>query len=143
MPERQVMFGGTFDRTIDAKGRLALPPKFRSRLSDGGYVSTMRTCLGLWTPEGFEQMAQRLEELAQEGKLDQAVLRNFFGFAEDVSIDAQGRISLPARLRDSAQLDREAMLIGRNTRVEIFAPGAWQEQEDTAAVASAFEALAL
>ena len=103
----------------------------------------MRTCLGLWTPEGFEQMAQRLEELAQEGKLDQAVLRNFFGFAEDVSIDAQGRISLPARLRDSAQLDREAMLIGRNTRVEIFAPGAWQEQEDTAAVASAFEALAL
>ncbi len=137
------MFVGMFDRSIDQKGRLALPPKFRSRLSDGGFVTTLQTCLGLWTQEGFNQMAERLDALATEGKVDQLAQRNFYGFAEEVGVDSQGRISLPLRLRDSAGLGREAVLLGRNKRVEIFAPDTWREQEDPASVASVFEALAL
>jgi len=137
------MFVGTFDRTIDAKGRLALPPSFRSKLAGGGFVTTMQSCLGLWTPEGFEEMAVRIEELAREGRLGQATVRNFFGFAAEVNVDAQGRISISDRLRDSAGIEREAVLLGRNTRIEVFAPASWQSQEDPSSVSDAFEALAL
>lgn len=125
------MFVGTFEHSLDEKGRLVLPSTFRSHLADRGFLSQYESCLGLWTPEEFRNVAQRLTDKVREGKASQYALRAFAANAHEVKPDSQGRVSIPQRLRDYAGLDRDVVVIGALDRIEIWDRSRWEQVSDT------------
>ena len=124
------MFVGQFEHSLDAKGRLVLPARFRQHLADGGYVSTLEVALGLWTPQQFEEMVMKLEQSAEEGRVPQARIRAFAAATDEIRPDSAGRILLPPRLRESIGLEKDAVIIGRLRRIEIFTPQGWAEENE-------------
>jgi MraZ protein len=121
------VFVGTFEHSLDDKGRLVLPSVFRSHLADRGFVSQYESCLGLWTEDGFMDVARRLQEKVREGKASQNAVRAFAANATEVRPDSQGRITIPPRLREYAGLDREVVVIGALDRVEIWDASRWRD----------------
>lgn len=119
------MFVGTFEHSLDGKGRVVLPVAFRHQLADRGFVSQYQGCLGLWTEEGFNDVAARLTAKVREGLAPQDAVRAFAADATEVRPDAQGRIFLPQRLRDYAGLARDVVIIGAVDRVEIWEAERW------------------
>ncbi len=122
-------FLGQFDHSIDAKGRLILPQKFRKIFEKQAYLTQHREgCLALWTPSEFER---QLAEMRQEQKLDKAHrnrVRIWSAASTDVDIDAQGRIAIPTYLRTFARLDGKVLVNGAIDRVEIWSPAVWEER---------------
>jgi MraZ protein len=123
------VFVGTFEHSLDEKGRIVLPSTFRNHLVDRGFISQYENCLGLWTPEEFRNVADRLTEKVREGATSQYALRAFAANAHEVKPDSQGRISIPQRLRDYAGLDRDAVVIGALDRIEIWDAARWRQLE--------------
>lgn len=126
------MFVGTFEHSLDDKGRVVLPSTFRDRLAVKGFLSQFDRCLGLWTEEGFADVAQRLTERIRAGEAPQEAMRAFAANAHEVRPDSQGRITIPQRLRDFAGLERDAVVIGAIDRVEIWDAARWADQADQA-----------
>jgi MraZ protein len=127
------VFVGTFEHSLDDKGRVVLPSMFRSRLADKGFISQLDNCLGLWTEDGFGEVAQRFRDKVREGQASQDALRTFAANAHEVRPDSQGRITIPQRLRDVAALDRDVVITGRIERIEIWNASRWQDLSATAA----------
>ena len=125
------MFVGTFEHTLDDKGRLVLPSTFRSQLSEKGFVSQLDQCLGLWTEEGFADVAERLTEKIREGLAPQGAMRAFSANAHEVRSDSQGRVTIPQRLRDFADLQRDVVVIGNISRIELWNPDRWDALSPT------------
>lgn len=121
------MFVGTFEHSLDDKGRIVLPSTFRSHLADKGFLSQFDGCLGLWTEDGFHEVSSRLKDKIREGLAPQEALRAFSANAHEVRPDAQGRITIPQRLRDFAGLGRDAVVIGAIDRIEIWDAARWAE----------------
>jgi MraZ protein len=126
------VFVGTFEHSLDEKGRVVLPSTFRAQLVDKGFLSQWDRCLGLWTEEDFADVADRLTEKIREGLAPQEALRAFASNAHEVRPDSQGRITIPQRLREFAQLDRDAVVIGAIDRIEIWDAGRWNDQSGIA-----------
>jgi MraZ protein len=124
------VFVGTFEHSLDDKGRIVLPAPFRQYLAERGYVSQYDQCLGLWTPEGFTDVAARLTERVRGGEASQMALRAFSANAHEVRPDTQGRISIPERLRAFAGLEREVVVIGALERIELWDATRWQSLQD-------------
>ena len=122
------MFVGTFEHSLDDKGRVVLPSSFRVQMVDKGFLSQYDRCLGLWTEDGFAEFAGRLTEKIRAGLAPQEALRAFSANAHEVRPDSQGRITIPQRLRDFASLEREAVVIGAIDRIEIWDAGRWADQ---------------
>ena len=122
------MFVGTFEHSLDDKGRVVLPSTFRAQLADRGFLSQYDRCLGLWTEVGFQAMADRLTAKVRSGEAPQEALRAFAANAHEVRPDSQGRVTIPQRLRDFAGLEREAVVIGAIDRIEIWNAGRWNDQ---------------
>ncbi len=120
------MFLGTHTPRLDEKGRLILPAKFRDGLA-GGIVVTkgQEACLVVWPSGEFEEYATRLRTAAQTSQSVRAYTRVFFSSAFDEIPDKQGRITLPSSLREFAGLDRDCVVVGADTRVEIWDSAAW------------------
>lgn len=119
------MFLGTFEHSLDDKGRVILPSAFRSDLAEGGVLAKLDDCLGLWTPEEFQKVASLLQDKVREGQMSPDALRVFAADAATVRPDSQGRISIPPRLREHSSLDRELVITGRLDRVEIWSVERW------------------
>jgi MraZ protein len=126
------VFVGTFEHSLDDKGRVVLPSTFRDQLTGRGYLSQWDKCLGLWTEEAFADVARRLTEKIRAGEAPQEALRSFSANAHEVRPDSQGRITIPQRLRDFARLDRDAVVIGAIDRIEIWDATRWGDQSATA-----------
>ena len=126
------MFVGTFEHSLDDKGRVVLPSTFRSHLADKGFISQFDNCLGLWTEEGFGDVARRLTDKIRAGQAPQEAMRAFAANAHEVRPDSQGRVTIPQRLRDFAGLDREVVVIGAIDRIEIWDASRWQSVSATA-----------
>ena len=126
-------FLGSFERSLDEKGRLALPKAFRSQLGESFILSRVADgrCLGVWTEDEFDNVLQRLSDEVRAGRQPQRQIRRFTSSAVGVSQDSQGRIIVPAGLRDWAGLDRNAVVIGAGDRIEIWAPDRWDELNET------------
>lgn len=122
------MFVGTFEHSLDDKGRVVLPSSFRAQIVDKGFLSQLDRCLGLWTEEGFEAVARELSDKIRAGEAPQEARRAFAANAHEVRADSQGRITIPQRLRDFARLDREAVVIGAIDRIEIWDAARWADQ---------------
>lgn len=114
------MFVGTYEHTLDEKGRLVLPLVFRNHLADRAYVTQWEGCLGVWTAEGFEDVANRFQEKVRQREVSPNLLRQFSSTAQEVKPDAQGRILLPPRLRTFATLGSQVVVIGNLGHIEIW-----------------------
>src|SRR5437868_2108076 len=105
------MFLGEYQHSLDPKGRLILPVKFREALTQAYVTSQRDGCLALWAPTEFNARAEEMKELAKGSDLDRAMARVFFAGAQEASPDRQGRIAIPANLRDYAGLALESQLV--------------------------------
>lgn len=147
MADQRTRFVGTFEHGLDDKGRMVLPAKIRAQLGESGLLGKLDGCLGLWTIDGFFDMADRLQaEIdAGSGRVTQEAIRAFASEAHEVTPDQQGRIVVPARLRSYAHLGAEVVVTGRIQRVEIWAADRFnaRSEESDAALASAIQALGI
>lgn len=122
------MFLGTHTLRLDDKGRLFLPAKYREELS-GGLVITkgQERCLYVFPRAEFERLTQALATAPVTAKAVRAYSRVFFASASDEVPDKSGRITVPAPLRAYAALDRDCVVIGANSRLEIWDTPSWEE----------------
>lgn len=120
------MFTGEFRHTIDGKGRIAVPARFRAELATGAHVSRwMDNCLAIFPNQAWERLADRVGEQRYADAGARAFSRFLFSGAFDVELDGQGRVVLPAPLRDFAGLNAEAVVVGSLDHIELWEPGRW------------------
>ncbi len=122
------MFLGTHTPKLDEKGRLILPAKFRDPLT-GGLVMTkgQERCVVIWPSAQFDVYAESLRARSQNNEKVRAFTRVFFSSAFDDVADKQGRVTIPAPLREWAGLDRDLVVVGADTRIEIWDAVAWSQ----------------
>ncbi len=121
------MFLGRFEHSIDNKGRVAVPARFRDRL--GGELIITRgndRCLYLFTQEAWEPLAAKLNALPTGDADARNLRRAVFSAAEPVELDKQGRIMIPEHLREYAGLKSNLSIIGVGNYVEIWDQETWQ-----------------
>ena len=124
------MFMGEYSHTIDAKGRLIIPSKFREGLGEKFVVSKgFDGCLQAYDPETWKGIEEKLKELPQFKKETRAITRFFLAGAVEAEIDKQGRILIPAKLREYAGLKKDVVLAGSGSRVEIWDSEKWGAAE--------------
>ena len=122
-------FLGEFPHSLDDKGRLILPAKFRAALEDGAVIAAGQAkCLAVYTHSEWAGVEQRVSELAREGGDRMIVARTIFALASSVTPDKQGRVPIPPPLREYAGLEREVVVIGALSHLEIWGAAAWREQ---------------
>ncbi|HET9442770.1 MAG TPA: division/cell wall cluster transcriptional repressor MraZ [Acidimicrobiales bacterium] len=127
-------FIGRYEHTLDVKGRLILPAKFRPPFERGGYLSQYHEgCLALWTPEEFERQLQSRQSEAERGREERNLVRVWAGGSSEVEMDKSGRMPIPGYLRTFAGLEPSAarepapvLVIGAIDRVELWSPAAWE-----------------
>jgi MraZ protein len=122
------MFLGEYQHSLDAKGRVILPARFRDQLAAGAFVTKGRGgCLSVFTQEEFEDVASTVREQSRRGAKELNAARVFFSGAADVTPDRQGRVALPANLREYAGLTRDVVVLGVFSRIEIWDRERWSE----------------
>jgi len=122
-------FFGRFEHGLDAKGRVILPAKFRVNFEHGGYLSQYHDgCLALWTPEEFEKQMVGMQQSASESPGQRNLARVWASGSHEVEIDRQGRMAIPAHLRDFAGLDGDVLVHGAIDRVELWNPVVWDQR---------------
>jgi MraZ protein len=120
------MFLGRYSHTLDAKGRIAIPARFREELADGVVLTRgIDRCLALYPMAAWAPLAERVSALPITDPDARAFRRLVFAEATDLALDAQGRILLPPGLRAFAEIERDATVIGVNTYLEIWSPARW------------------
>jgi MraZ protein len=123
-----MLFLGEYKHSLDAKGRVILPAKFREPFEGGGYITkVLDGCLALYTTEEFEKVAADMQEKAKRGRTERAAVRSFAAGTEPVSPDRQGRITIPPNLRTFAGLERDVAVIGAFGRIEIWDAARWDD----------------
>ena len=122
------MFIGEFRHNLDAKGRIALPAKFRAKLSGGAIITRgLDHCLFVFTAKDWEALAQKLVALPLAQANSRAFVRLMLSGATDVELDSQGRILIPDYLRKYAGLGKEAIVAGLYNRMEVWDTKVWSE----------------
>lgn len=121
------MFVGMHDHTFDDKGRVVLPAMYRPDFADGGYITFLGNCLGIYTDEGFREVGNRLDERIRNQQATQSDMRSLMANADRIRPDSQGRISVLGRLRTAAGLDRDVKVVGSGNRIELWQPESWND----------------
>ena len=125
------MFMGEYNHTIDAKGRLIVPSKFRELLGDEFVVTKgLDGCLFVYSNEEWQRIEQSFKEKPLTSKDARKFMRFFFAGAANCEVDKQGRILLPANLREYAGIDKDVVSVGVLSRVEIWSKERWQDNSD-------------
>jgi len=121
-------FLGTHTPKLDDKGRLVLPAKFREGFASGLVLTKGQDrAIVVWPAAEFASYAERLNEASKSDPRVQAYQRVLFSGASDEIPDRQGRITVPPALREYAGLDRDVVVVGKNTTAEIWDAQAWAE----------------
>ena len=125
------MFLGRHGHNLDEKGRLALPARYREELRDGVVITRgFDNCLLVYPMAAWAPLAERVSALSI-GDPDVRLLRRMlFANATDLMLDRQGRILVPAELRAHAGLEREAVVVGMHSFIEIWSPDGWAAQDE-------------
>lgn len=127
----QVFFGQHRPR-LDDKGRLILPAKFRDELADGVALSRgQEDCIVVWPMAAFEQYAISLRAGSQTNEQVRSYRRVLYASVFDQVPDKQGRITVPPALREWAHLERDCVVNGNDTTLEIWNDANWQQWEST------------
>ncbi len=123
------MFLGEYRHSIDAKGRVAIPARFRSGMAEGLVVTRgLDPCLHLYPKSQWVPLAERLSALPMSEPAVRALRRNFFTGAFACEMDKQGRILIPPALREYAGLDGDVVIAGLNTYVEVWSATNWEQE---------------
>ena len=126
------MFFGEHQHSLDAKGRLILPAKFRDAFAEVAYVTkVVDGCLAVWTTLEFEAITTEMREKARRGEEERNAVRAWAAGAAEVAPDKQGRIAIPASLRSYAGLENDVMVTGAINHVELWNPERWREIDRT------------
>jgi MraZ protein len=122
-------FFGTYEHSLDSKGRVILPSRFRAQFEHGGYLTQyLDGCLALWTPDEFERQTQKMQVRAATGQSDRNLARMWASHTHDLEVDRQGRIVVPARMREYAALGSDVTVVGVIDRVELWDPERWEQK---------------
>jgi len=115
------MFLGEYQHSLDAKGRVILPAKFRGQL-EGGAVMTRGVdgCLAVYPIAEFDRLARQLQEARNRGPHERNAARSYFSGAAEFAPDKQGRVAVPANLKEYAHLDRDVIVAGSFDHIEIW-----------------------
>jgi MraZ protein len=129
------MFRGANQLTLDAKGRVVMPTRYRERLAErsgGRMVVTVDRdpCLLLYPLPDWEEIERKLMRLPSLNEAARRLQRLMVGHATDVELDGHGRVLLPPKLREFAGLVRDAVLIGQGNRFELWDEARWNERRD-------------
>lgn len=119
-------FFGRHEHSLDTKGRIILPARFRAQFDTSAYITQHNEgCLALWTPSEFEaQMAEMLQR--QDRSVEERNnVRVWAGTSAPVEIDRQGRVAVPRALQEFAGLDRAVLVMGALDRIELWNPSSW------------------
>lgn len=121
------MFMGEFQHSLDEKGRLIIPAKFREALGPSFVVTRgLDHCLFLYPQAEWQNLESKLKTLPLTNANARAFVRFFFSGANECELDKQGRILVPPNLREYAKLERDAVVIGVSNRVEVWAKSEWE-----------------
>lgn len=144
------MFRGRFEHSIDDKGRLSIPSKFRETLNERYdsrlVVTTYDGCLIAYPFAEWQKLEEKVAGLPEFKKDTRSFLRFFYSSASDCAIDKLGRVLIPQPLRDYAKLDREVILVGAFRIIEIWSKAVWTKAEASASpeeIADTLERLGL
>jgi MraZ protein len=122
------MFSGEYEHALDEKGRLIIPAKFRPGLAEGLFVTRgMDGCLFVFPPNAWGILSEQVANLPLSQPGARLFCRMIFSGTE-CKLDKQGRILLPLPLREHANIENEVVVIGVNSRLEIWSKERWQEQ---------------
>ncbi|MBI2506792.1 MAG: division/cell wall cluster transcriptional repressor MraZ [Candidatus Colwellbacteria bacterium] len=125
------MFIGEFHHSVDEKGRVAIPAKFRSKISGGAIITRgLDRCLFIFTNKDWAALAEKLITLPLAQANSRAFVRLMLSGASDVKLDVQGRILVPDYLRKYAGLDKSAKIIGVYNRMEIWDDRTWERYRE-------------
>ena len=126
------MFMGEYNHTIDAKGRLIVPAKFREILGDNFIVTKgLDGCLFVYPNDEWTRFEEKLKSLPLTNKNARQFTRFFLAGAAACEVDKQGRILLPQVLREFASLEKDVVLVGVASRIEIWSRERWDESMNT------------
>ncbi len=120
------MFVGTYEHSLDDKGRLVLPASLRNQLTGEGVISQIDRCLGIWTADGFKDVGDRMLGNIREGQARLDAMRAPASAADSAKPDTQGRIVIPQRLREFAGLSTNVVVIGAFDHIEIWDAERWR-----------------
>jgi MraZ protein len=124
------MFYGEFDYKLDEKGRLMIPPKFRSIFKDGIVLtSSAENCITGYTTTEWKKLSDSLTSSPLARSKMRRLNRAIFATAFNTTIDGQGRVAIPAPLREHAQIIDDAVVVGINTYLEIWNKALWDEEK--------------
>ncbi len=130
------MFRGLHTINLDAKGRLAIPTKYRETLAElcgARLVATIDTeerCLLIYPVNEWEEIQAKIEALPSFNPAARRIQRLLIGHATDLELDGSGRILLPQPLREYAGLEKESVLIGQGKKLELWSKGMWEDRRD-------------
>ena len=126
------MFLGEFQHSLDAKGRVILPARFRDQLEGGAVMArALDGCLAVYPNAEFDRVAHKLQEARERGAHERQAARSYFSGATEITPDKQGRVAIPQNLRDYAHLDREVIVAGSFDHIEIWDAQAFRERDAT------------
>lgn len=132
------MFQGNYQHTIDEKGRIIVPARFREAIraasggaeAEGVMLSRKEGCLYAYAYPQWREIATELQSLAKTSAAMQRFRRVFIGNAADCPFDKQGRILIPTTLRDHARLDKDVVLVGVQEHFEFWNPESWAMENE-------------
>ena len=124
--DREPMFLGDYQHTLDAKGRVSLPAKFRAEMTGKLVVAKgLDSCLYVYPADEYENFVEELQSRQAFEPRVRRIQRHFMAGAVEVELDAAGRISLPPKLREYAGLTKDVAVTGNGNRIEIWDAEAW------------------
>jgi len=125
------MFYGEFDYKIDDKGRVPIPPRFRNALKDGVVLTPgAEKCITAYTIIEWKKLSTTLTTSPLSRSKMRKLSRVFFATAFSTRLDGQGRVAIPAPLREHAGIVDEVIIAGANTYLEIWNKGLWEEEKE-------------
>lgn len=130
------MFRGINALTLDAKGRLAMPAKYRETLTQacqGRLVATIDTeesCLLIYPEPQWQEIQAKVEALPSFNKAARRMQRLLIGYASDLEMDGNGRMLIPTLLREYAHLEKPVILLGQGKKFELWNEALWQQRRD-------------
>src|SRR4030042_2343284 len=125
------MFYGEVEYKIDDKGRVPIPPRFRNALKDGLVLTVgAEKCISAYTVTEFRKLSSSLTGSSLTRSKMRRLNRALFATAFVTRVDGQGRVALPAPLREHAQIVDEIVIVGLNTNMEIWSKVLWEEEKN-------------
>lgn len=130
------MFRGVNSINLDAKGRMAMPARYRDHIINhcGGHmvatIDTHAPCLLLYPVQEWEEIQRKIEALPSFNPASRRIQRLLIGHATDLELDGSGRVLLPQPLRDYAHLEKQVALIGQGKKLELWDQSGWTRQRD-------------